>query len=72
MKINTLKFIDRQNLLHGDGMGVDEGYNMVQSIIHGEQDLTNGVMKVELKQLLAYISVLRCLLIWIPNSILPD
>lgn len=28
----TLPFIDRQNLLVGEGMGVDEGYNMAQSI----------------------------------------
>jgi len=28
----TLPFIDRQNLLTGEGMGVDEGYNMAQSI----------------------------------------
>ncbi|MCX6322503.1 MAG: hypothetical protein NTX93_11985 [Bacteroidia bacterium] len=32
MNINTLKFIDRQNLLSGEGMGVDEGYDIAQSI----------------------------------------
>ena len=32
MNTYTLKFIDRQNLLTGEGMGVDEGYNMAQSI----------------------------------------
>lgn len=32
MNINTLKFIDRQNLLSGEGMGVDEGYVIAQSI----------------------------------------
>jgi len=32
MKINTLKFIDSQNLLNGEGNGVDEGYNIAQSI----------------------------------------
>lgn len=32
MNVYTLPFIDRQNLLTGEGMGVDEGYNMAQSI----------------------------------------
>lgn len=32
MNIYTLPSIDRQNLLTGEGMGVDEGYNMAQSI----------------------------------------
>jgi len=32
MNINTLKFIDAQNFLTGEGNGVDEGYNMAQSI----------------------------------------
>ncbi len=32
MNIYTLPFIDRQNLLTGEGFGVDEGYNMAQSI----------------------------------------
>jgi hypothetical protein len=32
MSISTLKFIDRQNFLTGEGMGVDEGYNIAQSI----------------------------------------
>jgi hypothetical protein len=32
MNINTLKFIDNQNFLAGEGNGVDEGYNMAQSI----------------------------------------
>lgn len=32
MNVYTLPFIDRQNLLVGEGMGVDEGYNMAQSI----------------------------------------
>lgn len=32
MNINTLKFIDSQNLLTGEGNGVDEGYNIAQSI----------------------------------------
>ena len=32
MNVYTLPFIDHQNLLVGEGMGVDEGYNMAQSI----------------------------------------
>ena len=32
MSINTLKFIDNQNFLLGEGMGIDEGYNIAQSI----------------------------------------
>jgi len=32
MNVYTLPSIDRQNLLTGEGMGVDEGYNMAQSI----------------------------------------
>lgn len=32
MNVYTLPFIDRQNLLTGEGMGVDEGYNIAQSI----------------------------------------
>ncbi len=32
MNINTIKFIDSQNLLTGEGNGVDEGYNIAQSI----------------------------------------
>lgn len=32
MNINTLKLIDSRNLLWGEGMGVDEGYNIAQSI----------------------------------------
>ncbi len=32
MNINTLKLIDSHNLLWGEGMGVDEGYNIAQSI----------------------------------------
>jgi len=32
MNINTIKFIDNQNLLTGEGNGVDEGYNIAQSI----------------------------------------
>lgn len=32
MNTNTLKFIDHQNFLTGEGNGIDEGYNMAQSI----------------------------------------
>ena len=32
MNINTLKFIDSQNFLTGEGNGIDEGYNIAQSI----------------------------------------
>lgn len=32
MNVYTLASIDRQNLLVGEGMGVDQGYNMAQSI----------------------------------------